>query len=185
MDLVAHPGNYFRFCRLEAHLTRFPYVVGERLLTEEVFSFSHAIQTHAGVHVVGCADGHGIHLVAHLGKHFTVVLKDGRIRVFLSGACGANKVHVAQGDVLRLGVTGHGSEVRSTSSLCAYGGELQFRVQVATAHYGGSHRKGGKSGGGLKKTSAIHWFCFFEIFTSFAWEVWADRPKPLFRRFWP
>jgi len=80
MNLISEASYDFRLVRLPFHLTRFPYIVGQRFLAKHVFSPPHSIKGDLGVHMVRSGYRHCVDRVSRFGEHFPEILKHGDLR---------------------------------------------------------------------------------------------------------
>ncbi len=107
MNLVAQASDHIGLLRLQRHLTSFPDVMSQRLLTINVFALPHDIQSDEGVHVVRSRHSNGIDRVAEFRHHLTEILKHRGVWIQLPDLGRPSQVDIAKPDKLCLVVAGH------------------------------------------------------------------------------
>ena len=147
MALVAHLGGDLFFAREFREQACLVHLMGQRLLTVDVFAHPQSQGGGHGMGVVGRGDGDGVDVFAFLLHHHAEVrIAVGVVKALESGS-GAGVVHIAQGDDVfaRAAV-----DVYRTLAAAANGGDVEA---VVGAKHSGWNKGRKRNRAGLQETA--------------------------------
>ena len=131
VNLRAHLRDQPLFSGYFGHHPGLEYAVGQGFFTVTVLAKLHGQHTGRGVHVVRCANDHGIDLVLHLMEHYTKVSIAFGLGEFPKGLGRTALINITQGHNI---LTGHPVDIGCTPPAHTDPGDVQLFIGWGTAH---------------------------------------------------